>query len=274
MASDGDMIEAVMDELGTSMPGWTAEQYEANINALFTGELAEAVEDVMDAKVANGSFVPYQKIAIDKKGDYIPEYPVGRTDQDTLNITRLYGIAVLSFMWENGNYRYFLDAILERRDSLPPVEGDLVVYRISREMFGEMYLSTNGMSMDFWEAMGQGRNPIYRQIAINGAMSSILPEYSKFHVLKSKSIDPRVRYWSAVQKIQFYRTFLNEIDPDMLACVYYALADSPHPESSSLTLSIILSSIALRSSFSRTTVLLNCSVRIARDSGCGESANA
>lgn len=98
-------------------------------------------------------------------------------------------------------------------------------------MYPEMNGTTLGAPMDFWAEMGQGKYPIYRLLAIRGASSSILPQYSKFAVLKSKSVDPRVQYWSAEQKIQFYRTFLDEADPNLLKSVYRALEQSPHPES-------------------------------------------
>jgi len=211
--TDDEMNKAMIEELSSSVPEWSSEQYKDAINALFVGELAEPVGDASVENVARGTHLPGEIALIDQGKYFIPRTPLGKTEQDKVNSTKLYFIAVASFIGD-GNYRYFLDTLVERNDTLPPVKGDLAMYRISRELFPELYLSTNGVPMQFWNEMGEGKNPVYRLIAIQGAISSTLPKYSKFHNLNGKSIDPRVQYWSAEEKIQFYQQFLEALYVD------------------------------------------------------------
>ena len=186
------------------------------------------VKDSSDNAVASGKVLPEEaRLITDLTGDNRVQFGENEHEKNLTN--RLQYITLAEFGNKNKSPEVFLNSLLPYKDRLPPARADLIIYRASWVNFNEISMNTHGASIDLWQQFANAKNPIYRMLAIKGAVSSIPEKYRSFHS-KNGPADPRLRYWLASGRISFLKQFLSEEDPIILRNLYSAFYQTVHPD--------------------------------------------
>ena len=113
----------------------------------------------------------------------------------------------------------------ERANELPPTQGDLVILYAAVQGIREFNSDTNRPILEDWDQLSQGKNPIYRLIALKASIASTPRKWA--HI---SSEDPRYGEVTNSEKLRFLNSYMNEKDPIILLEAIRAVRSHPSKE--------------------------------------------
>ena len=186
----------------------------------------EALAGAADARVKSGVLMPPELAAVkasrDKALDQIMtgSFPYA---QSSAEIEAAGAMMLLGIGQGMGGGRHFPAMLWNRANELPPTKGDLVAYAVVsvavREATGEQ------SALENWRPLMEAKNPVYRLLALEAARYAFPAEARS---LPSES--PKTSEVVGAHRLAFYREYLRETDPLIVATLLDAVSKVGRPD--------------------------------------------
>ena len=134
-------------------------------------------------------------------------------------------IGGLAFMAIPGKNDLLTSLALQRSDTLPPTQADLIVFEALNDAIKELGPTRKVAPFEKWTPLANARNPLYRLLALRAAIRTTSQAASGL-----SSEDPNYTRVDAPAKLDFYLRYLNESDPKILSEAIAAIATVPTAE--------------------------------------------
>jgi hypothetical protein len=119
--------------------------------------------------------------------------------------------------------RNLLISLSDRKNNLPPTRGDIILCNIVTQALQDMKQGgVSAISFDDLKSLAGSKNPVYRLIAIQASYKAITDQ-TRFTSPENSMVDVE----TAPVKMDFYKNFLKESDPQILKEAVLAMGAIP-----------------------------------------------
>lgn len=186
----------------------------------------EALPKAQDPRIESGEFLPPEVAVVKASRDQALKQIMTGTfpyAKDPEEIEAAGAMMMVGMAQGMGGGRHFPGMLWSRANELPPTKGDLIAYAVVsaavREATGDQ------SALENWRPLMEAKNPIYRLLALEAARYAFPAEARS---LPSES--PKTSDVVGAQRLGFYREYLRETDPLIVATVIDAVAKVGSPD--------------------------------------------